>query len=157
MFHNAMARFKRMRLTCGAVAAPKTSFAETADEMSSEESTYDFVVEDIGATTRPYASRNDIAAMERRHDSVVIATTEQAATNSKIHTLTPRPQKKDLRSSLAASGYFKQQPNAPCTIHQQVSRVSTRSVSKGGCMVQALEIFCIFAWPSEIVQSLAEI
>jgi hypothetical protein len=115
MFHSAMARFKRMRPARGAVAAPKTSFAETVDETSSEESLCEFVEDNIGATTRPYASNNDIATMERRHDSVFIAKTEQAATNSKIHTLTPRPQRKDLRRSLAASGYFKQQRNAPCT------------------------------------------
>jgi hypothetical protein len=115
MFHSAMARFKRMRPARGPVAAPKTSFAETADETSSEGSVSEIVVEDIGAATRLYVSRNDITAMERRHDSLLIATTEQAANNSKIHTLTPRLQRKDLRRSLVASGYFKQQPDAPCT------------------------------------------
>jgi len=115
MFYSAMARFKRMRPARGVVAAPKTSIAETADETSSEESTYESVVEDIGAATRPYMARNNIATMERRHDSLLIPKTEHAATNSKIHTLTPRPQRKDLRRSLVASGYFKQQPNAPCT------------------------------------------
>lgn len=120
MFHDTIARFKQMVLVRGAIAAPKTSSTDTTDETSSAESLCEFV-EDIGATIQPQVSDTDTATIEKRHDSVLDPTKEQAATSSMISTLTPRPQRKDLRRSLEASGYFKPRPNAPCTSADETS------------------------------------
>ena len=115
MFYTAMARFKRTMSARGAVAAPITGLIETTDETSSEESICEPVVEEIGTATRPQMPNNDIATMERRHNSVLSPTTEQAATRSTIGTLTPRPQRKGLRQSPRVLEDPRQQTGEPCT------------------------------------------
>ncbi|GAB7327914.1 hypothetical protein MBLNU13_g11693t2 [Cladosporium sp. NU13] len=110
-----MARFKRTMSARGTVAAPKISFAETADETSSEESICEPVFEEIGAATSPRVANNDIAIMKRRHDSVLEPAAEQTATSSSTCTLTSRPLRKDLRAALRALQDPRQQPGAPCT------------------------------------------
>ena len=112
LFHKTMARFQRRRPASGAVAAPQHSFAATADETGRERS---IVEGGIGATVQPYMASNDIAAVERRHDSIFDSTKEQAATSSTIGTLTPRPPRKDLRAALRVLQDPRQQPGAPCT------------------------------------------
>lgn len=119
-FHTTMARFKRTMPAPGAVAAPKTSFSETTDETSSDKissggSIREPVVEETSNATCPQVANNDVATMERRHDSVLNPTTEQAATSSYIGTLTPRPPRKNLRASLRALQVPRQQSGAPCT------------------------------------------
>jgi hypothetical protein len=95
-----MARFKRTIPGHGAVAARKTSSVETADDTSSEAS---FEEEDTGAAIQLHMPNTDIAAVEKRQDSVIHARTKQAASIGTIGTLTPRPQRKDLRRSLETS------------------------------------------------------
>ena len=97
--------------TRSAVAASKPSSTET----SSEESIYEPVIEDICAATGPQAAKNDIATMERRHDSVLDPMTGQAATSSTIGTLTPRPPRRNLRQSLMVPEDPRQCPDNPCT------------------------------------------
>ena len=112
MFQSAMARFKRMSSARGAVIARQPSFADSVDETSSEASSQE---EDTRAATRPYVANTDIATVDKRQDSVMDTKTKQAATIGTNSTLTPRPERKDLRRSLEASGYFKQRPSVLCT------------------------------------------
>ncbi|KAM0701692.1 hypothetical protein Q7P35_010601 [Cladosporium inversicolor] len=115
LFHSAMERFRRTTPANGAISTRRTRFAGTADETSSEESDYEIVDEDIGAATRPHTAKNDIATMERRHDSGFGTTVEQAAISRGIGTLTPRPPRKDLRAALRTLQDPRQHPGAPST------------------------------------------
>lgn len=121
MFHNTMARFKRTMPASGVTSTRRTSFAETADETSSEESDYETTEGDIGAATQPYMPKDDIATMEERHDSVFESAAEQAAISRGIGTLTPRPPRKDLRATLRILRDPRQQPGAPCTTADAVA------------------------------------